>query len=123
MGELRDTFWELPLAVDLSRVGVLLMAGMRFLHKIEDAGMATKTPMLLANCLIRAVRNAPTIDRKAYVPDCLRQLWRLSRCAMAASTCAYRLRAQERPLPSYTTLSAATERMWFDRASLSLAAW
>nr|WP_202390282.1 YcgN family cysteine cluster protein [Tsuneonella aeria] len=100
---MRDRFWELPLA-DLSREEWEALCdgcGRCCLHKLEDedTGEIAHTNVackLLDTCTARC---SDYRHRKAYVPDCLRLTPRIVRdVAWLPLTCAYRLRAEHRPL-------------------------
>lgn len=103
MGELRDSFWELPLA-DLSRAEWEALCdgcGRCCLHKIEDDDTGEIVDTNIA-CKLLDTGRAQCSDyrnRKAFVPDCLRlTLSIVEDVPWLPKTCAYRLRAENRPL-------------------------
>jgi hypothetical protein len=106
MGELRDRFWELPLA-GLTRAEWEALCdgcGRCCLHKIEDADSGEIHDTNIACRLLdtATARCSDYRNRKAFVPDCLRLTLRIvSEVAWLPSTCAYRLRADGRPLPGW----------------------
>ena len=106
MGELRDAFWELPLA-ELTRAEWEALCdgcGRCCLHKIEDAdtGMIEDTNV---SCKLLDTESARCTDyrnRKAFVPDCLRLTLRImGEVPWLPPSCAYRLRNQGKPLPEW----------------------
>ncbi len=106
MGELRDKFWELPLA-QLTRAEWEALCdgcGRCCLHKIEDedTGLIADTNVA---CKLLDTGTAACTDyrnRKAFVPDCLRlTLAIVEDVPWLPTTCAYRLRADGRPLHSW----------------------
>ena len=106
MGELRDKFWERPLA-DLSRAEWEALCdgcGRCCLHKIEDADTGEISDTNVA-CKLLDTKNAQCTDyrnRKAFVPDCLRLTLKIVHdVAWLPNTCAYRLRADDQPLPDW----------------------
>lgn len=106
MGDLRETFWELPLE-QLSRgewEALCDGCGRCCLHKIEDADTGAIEDTNVA-CKLLDTGTAQCTDyrnRKAFVPDCLRlTLAIVEDVPWLPTTCAYRRRAQGRPLPSW----------------------
>lgn len=105
MGELRDQFWELPLD-GLSRKEWEALCdgcGRCCLHKLEDAdGTIAETNVA---CRLLDTKTAQCSDyrhRKAFVPDCLRLTPHLvKQVPWLPKTCAYRLRADDQPLPDW----------------------
>ena len=106
MGALRDKFWELPLA-ELTRdewEALCDGCGRCCLHKLEDedTGAIAHTNVACKLLDTRTARCSDYRHRKAFVPDCLRLTPRLVReVTWLPSTCAYRLRADDRPLPEW----------------------
>ena len=106
MGPLRDVFWELPLA-DLNREEWEALCdgcGRCCLHKIEDADTGeiehTNVACKLLDCQTAQCRDYR--NRKAFVPDCLRLTYRIvSDVPWLPSTCAYRMRAEGKPLEDW----------------------
>ncbi len=125
MGELRDKFWELPLA-DLNRAEWEALCdgcGQCCTHKIEDADTGVIEHTNVA-CKLLDTHTAKCCDyrnRKAFVPDCLRlTLAIVEDVAWLPSTCAYRIRAAGRPLPNWHYL-ISDDREAVVRAGVSVA--
>ena len=106
MGALRDRFWEKPLA-SLTREEWEALCdgcGRCCLHKVEyeDTGEIDETNVA---CTLLDCQTAQCRDyarRKTYVPDCLRLTLKLvDQVRWLPETCAYRRRADNRPLPSW----------------------
>ena len=109
MGELREHFWELPLG-ELNRVeweSLCDGCGHCCLHKLEDEETGEIAGTNVA-CKLLDTETARCTDyrhRKAYVPDCLRlTLTLVDTVPWLPGTCAYRLRAEGRPLPEWHPL-------------------
>ncbi|MCB2087635.1 MAG: YcgN family cysteine cluster protein [Sphingomonadaceae bacterium] len=109
MGELRDRFWELPLN-QLTRPEWEALCdgcGRCCLHKLEDADTGAIEQTNVA-CMLLDTRTARCSDyrnRKAFVPDCLRLTAKLvDEIAWLPASCAYRLRADGKPLHSWHPL-------------------
>jgi hypothetical protein len=106
MGELRDRFWELPLAaLDRAEWEALCDGcGRCCLHKLEDEETGDVIETNVA-CRLLDPATARCTDykhRKAFVPDCLRLTPQLvAQIAWLPPTCAYRLRADGEPLPPW----------------------
>ncbi|MEO9462469.1 MAG: YcgN family cysteine cluster protein [Marinomonas sp.] len=120
MGEIRDTFWELPLG-DLTRAEWEALCdgcGRCCLHKIEDADTGEIAETNVA-CKLLDTGTAQCMDyrnRKAFVPDCMRLTLKLvDEVPWLPSTCAYKLRARNQPLYSWHYLLSG------DRESVSRA--
>jgi len=103
---LRANFWELPLG-DLNRAEWEALCdgcGRCCLHKIEDADTGEIAETNVA-CRLLNPKTAQCSDyrnRKAFVPDCLRLTARIiDDVPWLPSTCAYRLRADGKPLPDW----------------------
>lgn len=109
MGALRDKFWELPLG-ELSRAEWEALCdgcGRCCLHKLEDedTGEIAETNVACKLLDTKTARCSDYRHRKAFVPDCLRLTPRLVReVPWLPSTCAYRRRADDRPLPDWHPL-------------------
>ena len=106
MGELRERFWELPLG-QLNRAEWEALCdgcGRCCLHKIEDADTGEIEDTNVA-CKLLDTKTAQCTDyrnRKAFVPDCLRLTLRIvGEVNWLPDTCAYRRRADDRPLPEW----------------------
>ncbi len=103
MGPLRDRFWELPLA-ELDRAEWEALCdgcGRCCLHKIEDEDSGaiehTNVACKLLDCATARCKDYR--NRKAYVPDCLRLTLKIVHdVPWLPPTCAYRLRADGKPL-------------------------
>ena len=103
MGELRERFWELPLA-ELDRAEWEALCdgcGRCCLQKIEDADTGEISETNVA-CKLLDTQTAQCMDyrnRKAFVPDCLRLTLKIVQdVPWLPRTCAYKLRANNRPL-------------------------
>lgn len=106
MGDLRERFWELPLG-ELDRAEWEALCdgcGRCCLHKLEDEDTGEIAETNVA-CKLLDTETARCTDyrhRKAYVPDCLRLTLRLvDTVPWLPETCAYRRRADGRPLPRW----------------------
>ena len=125
MGPLRDVFWELPLA-DLNREEWEALCdgcGRCCLHKIEDADTGeiehTNVACKLLDCQTAQCRDYR--NRKAFVPDCLRLTYRIvSDVPWLPSTCAYRMRAEGKPLEDWHYLISG-DRQSIVAAGISVA--
>ena len=106
MGQLRERFWELPLG-ELDRAEWEALCdgcGRCCLHKLEDedSGEVTETNVACRLLDTGTARCTDYRHRKAYVPDCLRLTLRLvDTVPWLPETCAYRRRAEGRPLPRW----------------------
>ena len=122
---LREAFWELPLA-ELNRAEWEALCdgcGRCCLHKIEDADTGeiedTNVACKLLDC--STAQCSDYRNRKAFVPDCLRlTLAIVDDVPWLPSTCAYRRRAEHRPLPSWHYLLTG-DREDVVRAGVSVA--
>ena len=106
MGQLRDRFWELPLgALDRAEWEALCDGcGRCCLHKLEDedSGEVAETNVACKLLDPETARCTDYRHRKAYVPDCLRLTLRLvDTVPWLPESCAYRRRAEGRPLPRW----------------------
>ena len=103
MGALRPRFWELPLA-ELNRdewEALCDGCGKCCLHKLEDADTGEVHATNVACKLLdrRTGRCRDYRARKMYVPECVRLTAdSVHKIDWLPSTCAYRLRAEGRPL-------------------------
>ncbi|WP_170001808.1 YcgN family cysteine cluster protein [Pseudopontixanthobacter vadosimaris] len=109
MGALRDRFWERPLA-DLNREEWERLCdgcGRCCLHKIEDPDTGEIEDTNVACKLLdrSTARCSDYRNRKAFVPDCMRLTLKLVQDVnWLPESCAYRLRAEDRPLPAWHPL-------------------
>ncbi len=125
MGALRDRFWEKPLA-SLNREEWEALCdgcGRCCLHKVEyeETGEIEETNVActLLDCQTAQCRDYPR--RKAFVPDCLRLTLKLvDRINWLPDTCAYRRRADGKPLLSWHYLVSG-DRETVVRAGISVA--
>jgi len=106
MGELRDQFWDLPLE-DLNRAeweALCDSCGRCCLHKLEDdeTGEIHETNVACKLLDTGTARCRDYRNRRALVPDCLRLTPKLvAQVSWLPETCAYRRRAEGRPLPQW----------------------
>lgn len=106
MSDLRPNFWQLPLA-RLTRPEWEALCdgcGQCCMHKAEDEDTGDIYPTNVA-CRLLDIQTARCSDypgRKARVPDCLRLTPKLAATLeWLPETCAYRLRADDQPLPNW----------------------
>ena len=109
MGQLRERFWELPLdALDRAEWEALCDGcGRCCLHKLEDedTGAIALTNVACKLLDTETARCCDYKNRKAFVPDCLRLTLKLVvSVPWLPETCAYRRRAEDRPLPEWHPL-------------------
>jgi len=103
---LRYRFWELPLA-ELNRAEWEALCdgcGRCCMHKIEDAetGEISDTNVSCKLLDTKTARCSDYKNRKAFVPDCLRLTLKIVKdVPWLPETCAYRRRADDRPLPDW----------------------
>ena len=122
---LRAKFWELPLAeLDQNEWEALCDGcGRCCLHKIEDEDTGEVAETNVA-CTLLDTRTAQCRDyahRKAFVPDCLRLTLKIvDSVEWLPSTCAYRRRAVNAPLPRWHYLLTG-DREGVVRARVSVA--
>ncbi|OYW46825.1 MAG: hypothetical protein B7Z08_09740 [Sphingomonadales bacterium 32-68-7] len=125
MGELRERFWELPLeALGREEWEALCDGcGRCCLHKLEDdfTGDVTETNVACRLLDTGTARCSDYKHRKAFVPDCLRLTPRLVReVPWLPESCAYRRRAEDRPLPRWhPLLTGSSEAMIAAGASVA----
>ena len=125
MGALRERFWERPLA-ELSREEWEALCdgcGRCCLHKVEyeDTGEIDETNVACSLLDCETARCKDYKNRKAFVPDCLRLTLKLvDRVPWLPDTCAYRRRAENRPLPRWHYLISG-DREAVVRAGVSVA--
>jgi len=124
VGELRDRFWELPLAaLDRAEWEALCDGcGRCCLHKLEDeeTGEVLETNVACRLLDTATGRCRDYRHRKAFVPDCLRLTPQLvARVPWLPETCAYKRRAEDRPVPDWhPLLTGSTQAM--DEAGASV---
>jgi uncharacterized cysteine cluster protein YcgN (CxxCxxCC family) len=128
MGAMSARFWEdVPLAeLDRGQWEALCDGcGKCCLHKLEDE----ETGELFATnvaCRLLDRATAQCSDyrhRRAFVPDCVRLTpGNVSEIDWLPSTCAYRLRAEDKPLPDWHYLVCG-DREAVHRAGQSVAGW
>lgn len=122
---MRDRFWELPLA-ELTREEWEALCdgcGKCCLHKLEDADTGevehTNVACKLLDC--ETARCSDYRNRKAFVPDCLRLTMKIiDDVPWLPSTCAYRLRAEGKPLRDWHYLLSGS-RETIKQAGVSVA--
>ncbi|WP_128891855.1 YcgN family cysteine cluster protein [Erythrobacter sp. HKB08] len=122
---MRDRFWELPLA-ELTREEWEALCdgcGKCCLHKLEDADTGevehTNVACKLLDC--ETARCSDYRNRKAFVPDCLRLTMKIiDDVPWLPSTCAYRLRAEGKPLREWHYLLSGS-RETIKQAGVSVA--
>ena len=123
----KKPFWEKPLrALDAGEWEALCDGcGRCCLHKAEDADTGDYYATNVACRLLdrETARCTDYGDRRRHVPDCLQ----LTKDAVAGtrwlpSTCAYRLRAEGKPLPSWHYLVCG-DREAVHRAGESVRGW
>ena len=125
MGALRDRFWELPLAkLNQEECEALCDGcGRCCLHKVEyeDTGEIEETNVACTLLDCQTARCKDYKNRKAFVPDCLRLTLKLvDKVPWLPDTCAYRRRADDRPLPGWHYLLTG-DREAVIRAGVSVA--
>lgn len=125
MGALRDRFWELPLAKLNQEEWEALCdgCGRCCLHKVEyeDTGEIEETNVACTLLDCQTARCKDYKNRKAFVPDCLRLTLKLvDKVPWLPDTCAYRRRADDRPLPGWHYLLTG-DREAVVRAGVSVA--
>lgn len=115
MGALRERFWELDLDV-LSREEWEALCdgcGRCCLHKLEDedTGEIAETNVACKLLDTATARCTNYRHRKAFVPDCLRLTPRLvKQVPWLPSSCAYRRRAEGKPIPHWHHLLTGDRR-------------
>jgi len=124
MGELRDKFWELPLeALNRTEWEALCDGcGRCCLHKLEDeeTGEVIETNIACKLLDHGTARCTDYKHRKAFVPDCLRLTPKLvAQVRWLPETCAYKRRAEDRPLPPWHYLLTGSQEAMI-RAGVSV---
>lgn len=127
MGAMRDRFWELPLD-QLSRAEWEALCdgcGKCCLHKLEDEVTGELFPTNVA-CRLLDRKTCQCKDykhRRAYVPDCVRlDATSIGAIDWLPSTCAYRLRAEGKPLFDWHYLISG-DRESVHEAGISVRGW
>lgn len=124
MDQLRNRFWELPLA-ELSQQEWEALCdgcGRCCLHKVEDedTGEVAETNVACTLLDTRTARCRDYANRKSFVPDCLRLTLKIvDTVEWLPSTCAYRRRAANQPLPGWHYLLTG-DRAAVARAGVSV---
>lgn len=106
MGTLRPEFWTLPVHKLAREEWEALCdgCGRCCLHKVEDedTGDIYMTNVACKLLDLRSARCADYKNRRASVPDCVRLTPKLAASLpWLPETCAYRRRAEDRPLPEW----------------------
>lgn len=106
---LRERFWELPLGRLTPPEWEALCdgCGRCCLHKLEDedTGAVAETNVACQLLDTRTARCTDYANRRRTVPDCLRLTLKIVEdLTWLPPTCAYRLRAADRPLPGWHPL-------------------
>jgi uncharacterized cysteine cluster protein YcgN (CxxCxxCC family) len=120
-------FWDKPLA-ELTRAEWEALCdgcGKCCLHKLEDEVTGEIFPTNVACKLLdrRTCRCTHYRGRKRLVPDCVRLTPdRLSKIDWLPATCAYKLRAEGKPLPEWHYLVSG-DREAMHRAGMSVRGW
>jgi uncharacterized protein len=122
-----ERFWEKPLsALDRGEWEALCDGcGKCCLHKIEDDATGDVHPTNVACRLLdrESCRCSSYRTRRAFVPDCVRlTAANVGRIAWLPSTCAYRLRAEDKPLPDWHPLLTGDPDS-VHRAGMSVRGW
>ena len=122
-----DKFWERPLD-QLSRAEWEQLCdgcGKCCLHKLEDADTGEVFPTNIACKLLdRSTCQCSNYRmRKMFVPDCVRLTRdKIERFGWLPSTCAYRLRAEGKPLADWHHLNSGS-RETVHEAGVSVRGW
>ena len=122
-----ERFWEKPIeALDRGEWEKLCDGcGKCCLHKIEDAITGAVQPTNVACRLLdrHSCRCSSYKTRRAFVPDCVRlTAANVDRYQWLPTTCAYRLRAEGRPLPDWHPLLTGDPES-VHRAGVSVRGW
>lgn len=124
---MRDRFWELPIG-ELTRgewEALCDGCGKCCLHKLEDEVTGELFPTNVACKLLdrKSCRCRDYRHRRAYVPDCVRLDARsVHTIDWLPSTCAYRLRAEGRPLFAWHYLLSGDPES-IHEAGISVRGW
>ena len=120
-------FWEKPLAeLDRGEWEALCDGcGKCCLHKLEDAdtGEIHATNVACKLLDLHSGRCTNYRGRRAFVPDCVRlTAGTVDKLGWLPSTCAYRLRAEDKPLPDWHPLISGDPET-VHRAGISIRGW
>ena len=122
-----EPFWELPIErLDRGQWEALCDGcGKCCLHKLEDEDTGELVPTNVA-CRLLDRRTGQCSDyrnRRAYVPECVRlTTGNVYGIDWLPTTCAYRLRANDQPLPAWHYLVSG-DRDAVHRAGESVSGW
>jgi uncharacterized cysteine cluster protein YcgN (CxxCxxCC family) len=124
---MRERFWEKPLkSLDREEWEALCDGcGKCCLHKLEDDDTGAVHPTNVACRLLdrRSCRCANYKTRRVFVPDCVRlDAASLAGIPWLPSTCAYRLRAEDKPLFDWHYLISG-DRESVHAAGMSVRGW
>ena len=124
---MRERFWELPLgSLDREEWEALCDGcGKCCLHKLEDSETGEVHPTNVACKLLdrRSGRCSNYRERKLYVPDCVRlNAKNVHKIDWLPATCAYRLRAEGKPLFEWHYLISG-DRESVHTAQISVRGW
>ena len=124
---MRAKFWELPLEALTREEWEALCdgCGKCCLHKVEDALTGEIHPTNVACKLLdrHSCRCTRYRERKAFVPDCVRLTSDMvGKLSWLPSTCAYRLRSEDKPLPEWHYLVSGS-RETVHEAGMSVRGW
>ncbi len=124
---MRERFWELPIEkLDREEWEALCDGcGKCCLHKLEDELTGEVHPTNIACRLLdrHSCRCSDYRDRRAYVPDCIRLTAQsVGRLPWLPATCAYRLRAEGKPLADWHYLISG-DRETVHTAGMSARGW
>ena len=127
MGEVTPPFWERPLdSLNRSDWEALCDGcGKCCLHKVEDelSGELHATNVACRLLDRHACQCSNYRERKALVPDCIRlSKANVRKLPWLPQTCAYRLRAEGKPLPQWHYLVCG-DRDAVHRAGMSVRGW
>jgi uncharacterized cysteine cluster protein YcgN (CxxCxxCC family) len=127
MGEMNPPFWERPLD-SLNRTEWEALCdgcGKCCLHKVEDdfSGELHATNVACRLLDRNSCQCSNYRGRKALVPDCIRlSMANVRTLPWLPQTCAYRLRAEGKPLPEWHYLISG-DRDAVHRAGVSVRGW
>ncbi len=122
-----DRFWEKPLEeLDAGQWEALCDGcGKCCVHKVEDADTGRIIPTNIACRLLdrQSGRCSNYKGRKAIVADCVRLTFdQVDKLTWLPKTCAYRLRAEGKPLPAWHYLLCGDPEA-VHRAGMSVRGW
>jgi uncharacterized protein len=127
VGTVTGAFWEKPLD-QLTRSeweSLCDGCGKCCLHKVEDEDTGQVYPTNVACKLLNreSGRCSNYRGRRAFVPDCIRlTATMVPRLGWLPATCAYRLRAEGKPLPEWHYLVSGDPEA-VHRAGISVRGW